>query len=378
MKKGWQTKTLGELLAILRNGVNCKQDRSGNGDKVSRIESISDATFDVERVGYAQLNDREKERFRLQRGDILFSHINSAIHVGKTAVFDSDEEVYHGVNLLLMRPSSEVTSSYLEHSLKFLFQGGYWRGVCKQSVNQASVNQQDISRVRISFPTSLAEQQRIVGVLDEAFAGLATAQAHAAQNLQNARALFESHLQSVFTHRGKGWVEKRLGELCQIKTGKKDVNQGNPEGQYPFFTCAAEHTYSDVYSFDTEALLVAGNGNVGQVSYYSGKFEAYQRTYVLFDFKGVTAKFLFRVLDKRLSATVGKQKLGNTMPYIKIGMLTDFPVPIPPGDEQARVTEHLDALAAETQRLTRLYEQKQAALAALKKSLLHQAFTGAL
>jgi type I restriction enzyme S subunit len=173
-------------------------------------------------------------------------------------------------------------------------------------------------------------------------------------------------------------VEKRLGELCQIKTGKKDVNQGNPEGQYPFFTCAAEHTYSDVYSFDTEALLVAGNGNVGQVSYYSGKFEAYQRTYVLFDFKGVTAKYLFRVLDKRLSATVGKQKLGNTMPYIKIGMLTAFPVPIPPGDEQARVAAHLDALAAETQRLTRLYEQKLAALAALKKSLLHQAFTGEL
>lgn len=83
------------------------------------------------------------------------------------------------------------------------------------------------------------------------------------------------------------WQTKRLGDLCDIKTGKKDVNEGNPDGKYPFFTCAREHTYSDEYSFDTEALLVAGNGDVGHVSYYKGKFEAYQRTYVLSGFKSV-------------------------------------------------------------------------------------------
>lgn len=59
------------------------------------------------------------------------------------------------------------------------------------------------------------------------------------------------------------WQTKKLGEICDIKTGKKDVNQGNPNGQYPFFTCAREHTYSDEYSFDMEALLVAGNGRLG-------------------------------------------------------------------------------------------------------------------
>lgn len=138
------------------------------------------------------------------------------------------------------------------------------------------------------------------------------------------------------------------------------------------------HTFSDTFSFDTEALLVAGNGNVGQISYYSGKFAAYQRTYVLFDFKGVSARYLFRVLDKRLSAAVGKQKLGNTMPYIKIGMLTDFPVALPPACEAERLTKQLDALAAETQRLAAIYERKLAALDELKKSLLHQAFTGQL
>jgi type I restriction enzyme S subunit len=140
----------------------------------------------------------------------------------------------------------------------------------------------------------------------------------------------------------KGWEIQRLGHLCRIKTGKKDVNEGNPDGAYPFFTCAASHTFSDSYSFDTEALLVAGNGDVGKVSYYHGKFEAYQRTYVLSDFSGVLPRYLYLILDGKLRDTVSKQKLGNTMPYIKMGMLTEFPVPIPPLPEQQRIVGILD------------------------------------
>lgn len=140
----------------------------------------------------------------------------------------------------------------------------------------------------------------------------------------------------------KGWQTRNLGELCRIRTGKKDVNQGNPNGEFPFFTCAAEHTFSDSYSFDTEALLIAGNGDVGKVSYFSGKFEAYQRTYVLSDFAEISPRFLYLILDGKLRDTVSKQKLGNTMPYIKVGMLTDFQLPVPPLPEQQRIIGILD------------------------------------
>jgi len=221
MKSGWQTSTLGEALAVIRNGVNCKQNKSGEGEKISRIESISDASFDLDRVGYAELSERDKERYLLQPGDILFSHINSAVHVGKTAMFDSAEAVYHGVNLLLMRPKDFVTPSYLDHALKFLFQNGYWRRVCKQSVNQASVNQQDISKVEISYPTSLTEQHRIVAILDEAFDGIATAKANAEKNLQNARALFESQLHAIFAE------AFRTGELVTLSDLASDISDGD-------------------------------------------------------------------------------------------------------------------------------------------------------
>jgi len=140
----------------------------------------------------------------------------------------------------------------------------------------------------------------------------------------------------------KGWHSKKIGEICRIRTGKKDVNEGNPDGKYPFFTCAAEHTFSDNYSFDAEALLIAGNGDVGKVSYYRGKFEAYQRTYVLTDFLEVLPRFLFLILDGKLKEKVSKQKLGNTMPYIKVGMLTHFEIPVPPLEEQKRIVALLD------------------------------------
>jgi type I restriction enzyme S subunit len=150
--EGWVDTCLGDVLSVLRNGLNCKQDKSGKGTRVSRIESIWNGEFDIDRVGFADVTTSEKEKFLLRKGDVLFSHINSAIHVGKTALFNETEEILHGVNLLLMRGNPQISAEFLNLYLKFLFKKGYWRNVCKQSVNQASVNQQDINRAPIRFP----------------------------------------------------------------------------------------------------------------------------------------------------------------------------------------------------------------------------------
>ena len=150
--RGWVNATLEDVLEVLRNGVNCKQDKSGFGSKISRIESIWNASFDISRVGYAEVSEAHRERFLLKKGDVLFSHINSAIHVGKTALFDLDDEVVHGMNLLLMRTKNDISPAYLDLYMKHIFSNGYWLKVCKQSVNQASVNQQDINRVPFCYP----------------------------------------------------------------------------------------------------------------------------------------------------------------------------------------------------------------------------------
>jgi type I restriction enzyme M protein len=162
------------------------------------------------------------------------------------------------------------------------------------------------------------------------------------------------------------WPFEQLGNLCTIRTGKKDVNSGNPEGKYPFFTCAREHTFSDVWSFDCEAILVAGNGDVGAVQYYQGKFEAYQRTYVLSDWMGVTGRYLFFCLDGPLKYTVSKLKQGNTMPYIKLGMLSEFQVPLPPLATQRAIVAEIEAeqalVAANRELITRFEKKIQSTL----------------
>jgi type I restriction enzyme M protein len=141
------------------------------------------------------------------------------------------------------------------------------------------------------------------------------------------------------------WPMIELKELCEITTGRKDVNEGNPDGEYPFFTCAKENTFIDTFSFDTEALLIAGNGDVGAVKYYKGKFDAYQRTYVLSNFTNVNVKYLFQVLNNSLKENMQLQKLGNTMPYIKLGMLQTFLIPLPPLEIQEQIVAELDGFA---------------------------------
>lgn len=162
----WSRSTLGEVLGTIKNGVNCDQKSGTGNSKISRIETIASGEFDLSRVGHADLSVAEQERFKLSKNDILFSHINSPPHVGKTAILRSTADLYHGINLLLLRPIPDVDPLFLNYFLKKLHTEGYWRTICKQSVNQASVNQTDIKKVKFAFP-DLVEQRSIVALLDQ-------------------------------------------------------------------------------------------------------------------------------------------------------------------------------------------------------------------
>jgi len=125
------------------------------------------------------------------------------------------------------------------------------------------------------------------------------------------------------------WRKKRLGEICCIRTGKLDANAMVNDGKYPFFTCARERYSIDTYAFDTDALLISGNGaNVGYIHHYTGKFNAYQRTYILDQFQediNYVHVFLNRFLSSRIDA---EKKAGNT-PYIVLSTLSDMEIYIP-------------------------------------------------
>ena len=165
------------------------------------------------------------------------------------------------------------------------------------------------------------------------------------------------------------WPTKKLGEICEIKTGKKDVEEGNLEGKYPFFTCSREITYSDTYSFDTEAILIAGNGDVGNTKIYKGKFEAYQRTYVLDGFQE-DIEYIYYYLIGNLKRILIQSKLGATMPYIKKGDLENFKIPLPPFFIQQKIVKVLDTIQEAIEIQEKIIEKTKE----LKKSLMAELF----
>ena len=168
-----------------------------------------------------------------------------------------------------------------------------------------------------------------------------------------------------------GWIILHLGELCSIKTGKKDANEGAADGRYPFFTCAEDHSYSHSFSFDTEAILVAGNANVGQAKYYNGKFEAYQRTYVLADFSAIDVQYLYAYLAANLRPSLLRQVQTSAMSYIKLPMLQQYKVVAPPdAPEQQKIAECLSSLDGLITAEGRTLE----ALKTHKKGLMQQLF----
>ena len=246
-----------------------------------------------------------------------------------------------------------------------------------------------LKELEVTYPP-LPEQQRIVGLLDEAFAGLATATAHAEQNLKNARALFESHLQAVFTQRGEGWVEKRLKDVCVLINGRAYKKHEMLEsGKYPllrvgnFFTNKAWY-YSDLELdpdkyCDTGHLLYAWSASFGPRIWEGGKVIYHYHIWkVLPNSSVIEKRFLLHLLEWDVEQIKQAHGTGTTMMHVSKGSMEKRIVPLPPLKEQSNIVMMLDALAEETRRLEAIYQQKCDALDELKKSLLHQAFTGQL
>lgn len=136
----------------------------------------------------------------------------------------------------------------------------------------------------------------------------------------------------------------RLGDLTNIRTGKLDANAASPDGQYPFFTCSKETLRIAAYQYDCECVLVAGNGDLN-VKYYNGKFDAYQRTYIIEskDKRVLLVPYLYYFLDGYVE-TLREQAIGGVIKYIKLGNLTEAEIPLPSIVTQNRIVDRMERL----------------------------------
>jgi len=244
----------------------------------------------------------------------------------------------------------------------------------------------------------LAEQQRIVTILDEAFAGIATARAAAEQNRQNARALFESHLQAIL--RNKKWVWKTIGDLCE-KVEYGSSAKSKPEGKMPVLRMGNVQNGrldwdSLVYTndeYEIQKYLLKHNDVlfnrtnspelVGKTAIYKGERPAVFAGYLIRIHRNeelLDGDYLNYFLNSQIALDYGKTVVISSVNQANINgaKLKGYPIPVPSIDEQKAIVAKLDALREETQRLGVLYQRKIETLDELKQSLLHQAFSGQL
>jgi type I restriction enzyme, S subunit len=293
----------------------------------------------------------------------------------------------------ILKFENMTTQRFVELYLDGIPLDEYITGAAQPKLNQAALNS-----IPIPFPP-LTEQQRIVGILDEAFDGIATAKTNAEKNLQNARALFESHLQSVFTECGEGWKQKTLAEIATTFGRGKSRHRPRNEpslygGKYPFIQTGdirnSEHfitEYSQTYSeaglaqsklWPKGTICITIAANIAETGILG--FDACFPDSVI----GVVpdpkeaevgfVEYLLQSFKARIQA-LGK---GSAQANINMATFEHERFPFPPVAEQRRIVEKFDSLSEETQRLESLYQRKLTALDELKKSLLHQAFSGAL
>lgn len=307
-------------------------------------------------------------------GDVLVPATTTADAMGIAIARALDKEgVIIGGDINIIRTRNNVLlSSYLSYMINFPLK--HQLAQYAKGVNILHVNNNDIRMLRIPVPP-IQEQKSIVEKTTKLFANIDKVEANAEQNLINAKELFDGYLENIVAQKDK------LGKYIKITTGKLNSNAAVENGQYPFFTCSRTPLRINNFAFDCEAILLAGNNASGDfnVKHYKGKFNAYQRTYVITipDKSKLNYRYLYFQLFKAL-AELKKMSLGANTKFLRVGMITDFMLSMPTIEVQQKIVEKLDALQEQTKQVEAIYTQKIKECDELKQSILQKAFRGEL
>jgi len=367
----WQEKKLGDISQFAKGKNISKDDISEDG----KTEAIR---YGELYTRYNEVIDKVHSRTNLDPSTLALSKSNdviipasgeTSIDIATASCVLKDNIALSGdINIIRTENNGVFLAYYLNNSKKLdiarLAQGNSVVHLYPSSLKSLTLN----------LP-ALKEQEKIAKVLTVAGDKISA--------LQNKKELLQKYkkgaMQAIFSQKIRfkdenskdypSWQENKLGALATITTGRKDVNAGSPKGKYPFYTCAKDHTYSDYYSFDGEAILIAGNAEVGLCQYYVGKFEAYQRTYVLQNFR-ILGTYLFRYLSHYFRQYALGLKQTGAMSFIKIGTLNNFNVPVPAKGEQKKIADFLTSLDDKINLTENNLEQAKR----FKNSLLQQMF----
>jgi len=425
LPEGWTLAHYNDVYISASNGTGGSQNKEGVGIPVSRIETIANENIDYDRIGFLEKYDEAKiQRHKLMKGDILFSHINSPIHLGKTAIYDGKHTLYHGINLLrIIVDKSVILPQIFDWHCKYTRSQGEFSLRAQHAVNQSSLNQKKLGEFEIPIPP-LAEQRVIVEKLDTLLAKVETTKAR----LERIPEILKTFRQSVLAAAvsGKlteGWRlinglgKKQFAEAIELTEFRGRKLAALPlSWQWLRFNQVAEIASNLVSPVDNpDAIHIAPNhidswtGSVsnfqtifddgvtsakhrftkGQIIY--SKIRPYLAKVAIAEFDGlcsadmypinsrVNTKFLFRwMLTSEFTDWASNAESRSVLPKINQKDLNKIPVPTPPIKEQAEIVKRIEDLFTFAESIEQKTNAALDRVNNLTQTILAKAFRGAL
>ena len=386
----WETTKLGDLFEIKQGKALSPEQRRGISPRpFLRTANVFWGYLGLTTVDSMDFTDAEVAQMRLMPNDLL---VCEGGDIGRTAIWKGEKDICCYQNHLhrLRTTRADVYPLFYMYWMQAAYQllglyGGTGNKTTIPNLSQSRLKsfllplpplpeQKAIARVLSTIQKAVEAQDKIIAAARElkkslmshlfTYGPVPVAEAEKV-------ALKETEIGVIPEH----WETVKLGEYCNFTTGKLNSNQAIPFGKYPFFTCSQETFRIDRYSFDSEAVLLSGNNARGiySVKYYKGKFDAYQRTYVITiqDTNSLSYLYLKNVLETKLEELrIGS--IGTSTKFLTLKMLLSLQIPKPPIEQQHEIARMLSELDNKIQS----EENYKAALQTLFKTMLHHLMTG--
>ncbi len=387
MKQGWKEETLGEIGKVSM----CKRILKKQTNDISGIPFYKIGTFGKRPNAFIseEIYNEFKEKYSFpKKGDILLSASGT---IGRRVIYDGKPAYFQDSNIVWIdNDEKKVLNEYL-----YVFYG-FCNWNPSKGTTISRLYNDDLRRIPIPIPP-IEEQKQIVEILDKTFESIEQAKVNIEKNIENAKELFQSRLNEIFSQKGDGWEEKKLGKVCKTGAGGtplKSKKEYYENGNIPWL-CSGEVKQGNIYSsnkfitqkgldnssaklFPKDTVVIAMYGaTAGDVGILRFETSTNQAVCGILPNDILIPEFIYYSFSYRKNELIA-QATGNAQPNISQIKIKNTLIPILEKKEQLKIIEELDSLKEQTKQLENHYKQKLKNLEELKKSILQKAFSGEL
>ncbi len=407
MKAGWEIKNLGEICEFANGLWTGKKPPFQNVGVIRNTNFLKDGKLDDSDIVYLDVEKSQFAKRKLQYGDIILEKSGGGPKqpVGRVVIFNKKTGDFSFSNftavIRIVNPDS-IDFNYLHKFLFYSYISGATETMQSHSTGIRNLKFEEYKALRIPIP-SLPEQQRIVSILDEAFAAIDKAKANAEKNFKNSKELFESYLQGVFENKGDGWSTKQLKDVCRLITcgvaatpkyvdakegvpflSAQNVKDGNVVlDKYRYISKQFHQELTKKNKPQKGDILYSRVGSkFGEAGVVEHDFEFsvyVSLTLIKPAVEILSSYYLKHFLNSRQIKELALKSVSSSgVPNLNVKDVREFPIMLPSIFQQDKIVENIELLSLETKRLESIYQQKLTDLEELKKSILQNAFNGEL